>query len=53
MDPLRRWTGEVLDPWDVGEAIVALADVWGIDTDHVEGRLLDNLRRLSSLMQPK
>ena len=51
--PFATLDGRSAYPWDVGEAIVALADLWAIDRDHVEARLLDNLRRLSSLMQPK
>lgn len=46
--PFAALNGRSMFPWNVENAVVALADVWGIDRDHVESLLQDNLRRLTS-----
>lgn len=44
--PFAQVSGRSVNPWDVGVAIEALADVWGDDPESVEQALDSNLRRL-------
>jgi TatD DNase family protein len=46
--PFAALNGQSVFPWDVAKAVVALADVWSINIDHVENLLRDNLRRLTT-----
>lgn len=46
--PFAALNGQSVFPWDVEKAVVALANVWGSDTGHVDTLLQDNLRRLTT-----
>lgn len=48
--PFATLNGRSAFPWDVGEAIIALGDLWGVDMNDVGDLLQANLRRLSLLI---
>lgn len=48
--PFGLLNGKSLFPWDVVQAIRAIASLWNVDEKYVDELLRDNLRRLSALV---
>jgi TatD DNase family protein len=44
--PFATFGDRPIQPWDVGDAVNRLADIWLISAQDVEQRLAENLRRL-------
>lgn len=49
--PFAQTSGRPINPWEMAPAEMALANIWGVTDEEARHGLLDNLRRLTSLVR--
>jgi TatD DNase family protein len=51
--PFAMIGGRAIQPWDVGDAVARLAEIWQLSAQNAEERLASNLRQLVENEQPR